>query len=425
MEHFKRRRGRGAALAAVGATLLFGLAACSSSSKPAAGGGTSTTGAAGSTGTTSSAGATGSPFVAESIASPLTAADYNAGIVAATMAINAAGGVNGHPIQIKTCSDNNDAATAATCARNTISDSSVLSLVDTSSSYGNAYDSLLQAAHMANLALLPGNAADQSSPIAFPLYGGNLNSVAGPLAAVQFLGAKTIGIPYIGVPAGAQLAPFIGQFAKALGAQTVGVESIPPTATDYSSYAAKELAAKPDIVADGLTSAMYESLIKAIIAQGGNLTYEIATGVFDAQQIQATFGTSAKVVLVNEYDHSAPGYQQFLSDMAKYNPSAPDTNDSALSGWIGVEAFAQVLKAVTGSGTAQPTRADIVNYLNQQTAFDVDGLTDGLNYTKPATGLGGAVPRAFTTKVWLAYAQNGQEAPINGGKAYTLPGFSS
>ena len=416
MEHAKKRRSRVATYAVIAASLTAGLAACSSSAKPSSGATTST-----HNGTA----ATGTPFVGEFVTSGLTSADYQGGITAATKAINAAGGIDGHQIAIKSCFDNFDPATAETCVRSAISDSSVLSLVATGSTYGNSYDSLLQQADMANLGLLGSTSADQTSPMSFPLYGGNLNSVAGPLAAVQFLGAKTIGVPYIGVPAGAQLAPFIGQFAKAGGASVVGVESIPPTATDYSSYAAKELAAHPDIVADGLTSAMYESLIKAIIAQGGNLTYEIATGVFDAQQVQTTFGNSAKVVLVNEYDHTAPGYQQFLSDMAKYNPGAPDTNDSALSGWISVEAFAQVLKAVTASGTSHPTRADIVNYLNQQTAFDVDGLTDGLNYTKPATGLGGAVPRAFTTKVWLAYAQNGQEVPINGGKAYTLPGFSS
>jgi hypothetical protein len=125
--------------------------------------------------------------------------------------------------------------------------------------------------------------------------------------------------------------------------------------------------------------------------------------------------------LVDQYNHSASGYNTFLKSMSKYGKSAPDTNDEVLSGWVGVQGMVQVIKALAASHQAV-NRADIVNYLSKQTSFDVDGLSGPINYTKPATILGGTVPREFTTRVWLAYAKDGKEQSIDNNKAFSLPG---
>jgi ABC-type branched-subunit amino acid transport system substrate-binding protein len=353
----------------------------------------------------------------------LTGPDDLAGIKAAVAAINAAGGVDGHPLASSTCDDRNDPNQAVTCARGAISNSAVLAFVDSRSSFGSVYDPLLEAANMANFGELASTQADDTSKVSFPLYGGTLNVVLGAAAAVSptFLGAKKIGVPYIGVPAGAQLVPFITQVIKPLGASVVGAESIPPTATDYTSYAAAEISAHPDVVVDGQTAAMLAQFIKAVRQQGDTgMKFLVSTGVFDAAQIKSLFGNDPNIYLTDEYDHLAPGYQHFLSDMAKYNGSYPNTNDEVLSGWIATYGFAQILKDLISSGTASPTRADIVNYLNKQTNFDVEGLTNGINYTKPNPSLGGSIPRIFNDRIWLAHAVNGKAVPLNGYKAFSL-----
>jgi hypothetical protein len=91
-----------------------------------------------------------------------------------------------------------------------------------------------------------------------------------------------------------------------------------------------------------------------------------------------------------------------------------------LSGWIGVYGLAQILKGIIAEGTASPTRADIVSYLNKQTGFDVQGLTGGINFTKPNPTLGGSIPRIFDDRIWLAKASNGTEIPMNGGQPFSL-----
>ena len=392
------------------------LSACSSSSSSSSGGSSSSAPAAGSSSATKSA------FTFAWFDNPLTGPDNQAGVTAAVKAINATGGVDGHPLQFVSCIDNNDVNQATTCARQGISNSAVLSFVDVGSSYGNAYDPLMLQAGIANLGNLPSTSADDTSKISFPLYAGTFNTIVSAVAATQLLNAKRIGVPYIGVPAGAQLPPFITLMVKGR-ATVVGAEPISPTATDYTSFAAAEIAAKPDVVVDGQTAAMYTQFIKAVRQQGDtNLKFMISTGVFSAAQVKSLLGDDPNIYLVDEYDHAAPGYQHFLSDINTYDSSYGNRNDSVLSGWIGVEAFAQTLKALIAQGVTNPTRADIVSYLNKQTDFDVQGLTGGINYTKPNTLLGGSIARVFSTKIWLAQAVNGSEKPLNSGNAFSLPG---
>ena len=411
-----RNLARNALVTAVAVTLTAtGCSSSKSKSSPAAGS---------QRGGTTVAVPHGSPFVGYSVVNSETAADNEAGIVAATRAINASGGIDGHPIQVRTCDDNATSATAATCARTAISDPSVLAMVNISSTFGSVYDPLINQARIANIAVEPYGPADETSPMSFPLTSAGLNTIAAAYAGVTILGDKRIGVPYIALPAGAVLPPFAEQLIKPVGGTVVGAVAIPPSASDLTSFAASEVAAKPDLVVDGLPSTLYEDLIKAMQSQGAQTTYQISTGVFDSAQIQSQFGNSANIILSDEYDHGAPGYQSFLHDMATYNGRFGDHNDSALSGWMGVEAFAQALKALTAQGDASPTRSDIVNWLSSQTDFDVQGLSSGLNFTKPATGLGGTVPRVFSTKVWLSSVKDGKEVPMNGGKPVSLPGWS-
>jgi branched-chain amino acid transport system substrate-binding protein len=424
MNRTVQARRRLLALSAVAVVASTAVAACSSGSSGSSASSVTSSAAAGATGGTSaSPTATKSPFTFYVQTNPLTGPDNLAGVKAAVAAINAAGGVDGHPLAYTTCSDNNDPNQATTCARQAISNSAVLAFVDSASSFGSVYDPLLQQAGMVNFANLPSTAADDTSKISFPLYGGTFNTIVSAMAATepQFFGAKKIGVPYIGIPAGAQLAPFIGLVTKPVGASVVGAEAIPPTATDYTSYAAAEISANPSVVVDGQTAAMYTQFIKAVRQQGDTgMKFLVSTGVFDAAQVKSLFGNDPNIYLVNEYNHAAPGYQHFLSDVNKYNSSYTNRNDSVLSGWIAVYGFDQILKGIISQGTASPTRADIVSYLNKQTDFDVEGLTGGINYTKPNPSLGGSIPRIFNDRIWLAKANNGTEVPLNGGQAFSL-----
>src|ERR1700742_3433104 len=125
-------RRRATALGAAALAASVAIAACSSGGS----GGSSSGNPAGS--------ATKSPFTFYVETAPLVAADNLAGVKAAVAAINAAGGVNGHPLSYSPCSDNLDPNQALTCARQGASNPSVLAFVDQGSPYGAEFDPVFQ-----------------------------------------------------------------------------------------------------------------------------------------------------------------------------------------------------------------------------------------------------------------------------------------
>ena len=69
-------------------------------------------------------------------------------IEAAAMSLNAAGGINGHPIQVAACNDQGDPNVAAQCARQAVSDGDVAVLGSYSQNAGQVLP-ILQAANIA------------------------------------------------------------------------------------------------------------------------------------------------------------------------------------------------------------------------------------------------------------------------------------
>src|SRR5580704_13309918 len=100
----------GVTVAAVLVVLV--TAACSSSG--------SSSGSAGASGTSSGAAASGSPIVLYGVTTynnpALSIPEVNDGAQAAAKAINAAGGIKGHPLQVTICDDNFNPNQAQACA---------------------------------------------------------------------------------------------------------------------------------------------------------------------------------------------------------------------------------------------------------------------------------------------------------------------
>src|SRR5262245_26527655 len=108
------------ALSAVAVVASVAITACSTGSSSSSG--TSSASAAATGGTSASSATAKSPFKFFFLETPLTGPDNAAGVKTAVAAINAAGGVDGHPLEYTTCSDNTDPNGATTCARQGISD---------------------------------------------------------------------------------------------------------------------------------------------------------------------------------------------------------------------------------------------------------------------------------------------------------------
>lgn len=342
-----------------------------------------------------------------------TGADQVAGLKIGIAAVNAAGGINGRPIEQVSCTDNNDVNAATSCLRSALADSSVVALVGTGTTFGASIDPMLTAARMASVGDGLLTAPDFTCQVCFANTTGALTVLGQATIAVSVLHAKTIGVPYIGVAAGAGLPPLITSVVGPLGAKVVGAIGIPPTASDLTPQAGAEGAAKPDAVVDGLTTDLLVKFVHAYRSQGFSTPLVLTDGNFDNDEISSDLaGADNNLYLVSDFNHGVPAYQTFLSDKQKYDPGYPYHTDEVLRAYAAVKEF-----AFAAARAKDLTRSGILDAMNSLSSYDAGGLIEPpLNYTKPQTEGGGHFPRAFQTHLYLYKFEGGKQVPMNNGR---------
>jgi branched-chain amino acid transport system substrate-binding protein len=415
-------RGRSAAVAltALTAVAALGLAACSSSSS----GGASTspassTGAVSSTGAAAaSSGGAGQPYKLVSIQDE---AGSNAqlvkdGTTAAADAINAAGGIDGHQVELSFCSTTNDPNVAAQCARTAVADPSVLAITSNSTSYSANIDSVLVQAGLPLIGGIPFSQGDFTSKIAFNTSPGALGTPAEGIMIIKQLKGSKIGVPYVDVPAGAGIKPLMQAIAGPHGGTVVGNVPIPINAADVTTQAAAVQAANPDGIVDALLTPQMVSFIKAYRQQGGTTPFVVGTNELGSATIkQQLAGADQGLYAAGWFNYQSSGYKQYRADMAKYQPNALDpTNDLTADAWLNVEMFALAAeKTLKASPNTPLSRAGLLKTMNTWTDFNLGGMTPTLDFSKPQTALGGGFSRIVNPYYYPVQYKNGQFVSIN------------
>src|ERR1700677_1225853 len=144
--------------------LVAGVSACGSGRSPAA--------------TTAKA-----PLAIMQMAPPSNPATGNIfdGTTVAAAAINARGGVDGHPIKVIDCDDGapfSDPNDTAQCASQAVQDH-VLAMVGNFSLFTSNIYASLQPASIANIGGLPSTSVDNTNPLSYPVQPDNTTTYAG------------------------------------------------------------------------------------------------------------------------------------------------------------------------------------------------------------------------------------------------------
>jgi len=315
------------------------------------------------------------------------------GAAAAVKAINAAGGVNGRLLQVTSCDEKSDANIAAKCARDAASDSKVVALVASGSTFGGQVDPILAQAQLADIGTLPFSEADFASPALFLTGAGGLAGTGGAASILATDGAKKINIAFQDVPAGrglealtnVALAPFSLTVSKAVG--------IPPTAADLSPQVAQLISNNPDGIVVGTTKDLAVKIIAAARQQGYTKPITVPSA--------SIIGGTTNVKFVGGFSHGGPGYDQFTAEMRKSDPSAP-LDEDALSAWLSVHLFADTAKSLQ-----TVTRATVWSAMNKVTSYDTKGLTPPLDFTQAQAGGGGHFARVINPSVVELTYDNG------------------
>ena len=396
------------ACAAGVAMSLAVLSGCSSSSKSASG----------ATSKTSAAALTGSPIKLFAVidTSLIVGNPVADGISGAEKAINSAGGVDGHPIDVKMCSSS-DPNQLVTCARQAVSGGYLADLASNSVNSAQ-FAPVLFDGGIPMVGNYPFSAAELSNRLSFPTVGGVLSPAGEGLQVVQQGGAKTVAIAYLDTPASAEAGSLAALGVKAGGGTSLGTTAVPASQTDYTSVIASIAAKHPGGIVPMFDPTNELRFIQAARQAGLNVPMSVNSGTFSLSSIK-TLGSAANgLFVVTSYkppDPSStdPGVQQFLSEMKQVKTSAP-LQETTEVGWASVHLMADVVKQMLAAGTTL-TAANVVAQLNQGQTYNL-GLIPPIQFKTTIKALPG-LTRVFNPDVYFAKVQNGKlvsnDQPVN------------
>jgi branched-chain amino acid transport system substrate-binding protein len=296
--------------------------------------------------------------------------EFKAGTEAAVSAVNAAGGVKGHPLQLKVCDTKFDANTELSCMRSFISAkvTAVAGGIIAADPSGREAE-LAAKAGIPYVASYGGVPAEYTTPGIFPIscgfpgwvYGGTKNLVA--------KGATKVGVISLNNAAGLYGVKLADAALADLGMKaTTTTVADPQSDPTFSTAAAKAVSNGVDGIFITLTPLLMPKLLTALKNAGYNGRIATLSALATPATIKAA-GSAAEGVLVTAQaafptDTTAPAMKAFLGDMKKYQPdSAIDEN--AIRGWSAIMLFAKVMSgASAGDRTAAPTSAQVLAAFN-------------------------------------------------------------
>jgi ABC-type branched-subunit amino acid transport system substrate-binding protein len=341
------RSARTLAIAVAAVSLALGASACSSSSSSSSSG--STTNANGS--------ATGSPIDIGIIVPMKAVVDYTEAVSAAkgaVRAINAAGGVNGHPLVLLTCNSALLPTTEEACDRQMIAAhpaAMVGNALYTAEGYG---DSAFRSAGIVQIGNYP-SGISETDPNSYLFFGGQTYANAGQIYGAQKWAGDKVGVVRLDFPYTAPYTAFYTKACPTIGCSVVSSTVIPSNdTTNFGPYAAQLLAGHPDVIVPDLGP-----LIIPLMATLDQLGF---TGKIVAQDTNFTTKNflAQPEKVQNQYIISTPfpppfatnvqGIQMFLSEMkaekAAGDADAPTyTNYSqtaTMDAWLAVHVFAEI-----------------------------------------------------------------------------------
>jgi branched-chain amino acid transport system substrate-binding protein len=337
---------------------------------------------------------------------------------ASVAALEARGGLNGHPVKIKVCTTGaNDTNAGAQCANEMANDPTLIAMVGSSTSNGDAVNPILLKAGIANIAVTPLSSSDFSTKVNFPVTGG---AVTGPGVATLLtdeFGAESVSLAYPDLAATATLPILFAQALDPRGLKLGTQVKLPIEKQDLSAEAA-QLAKGADGIAVTAFADQFARLVKSGRSSGAwpaDLKVATFTSTLNNEVIE-TLGEDAEGIyapaLLALTTVDSPGMKKYLGDLKKYGKNGVidrAEDDVVKSPWLGL----QILAAAT-KGMTTIDRASVLAAMNKL-SFDPEGLAPPLDFSKEnTTVLGGAVPRLFNTSVMYGVVKKGVVQPLTG-----------
>ncbi|TNC20597.1 ABC transporter substrate-binding protein [Amycolatopsis alkalitolerans] len=347
--------------------------------------------------------------------------DYAEAVAAAkgaARAVNAAGGVNGHPIEIDFCNGPLDPNKETACVRQLINDKVVATVGNATYTSEKTADELFARAGIAQVGNWASGVSERD-PNSYLFFGGQTYANAGQIYAAAKWGGKRVGVVRLDYPYTAPYPDFYRNACVQLGCQVVSTTVIPSnSATDLAPYASQLLSGNPDVIVPDL-GPLIAPLLKTMnqlgykgkmISQDSNIN----TKSFLAQpaDVQNQYIVTTPFPPPSAGDQF-PGIKQFLADMqaekAAGNSDAPTgtaySQTPTMDAYVAVKVFAKIAGDARASDAASFKKA-----IDAAKNVDLLGLTQPWT---PSQVLFDKLPRASLDSWYFYTIGNGQQRLLN------------
>jgi branched-chain amino acid transport system substrate-binding protein len=315
------------------------------------------------------------------------------------------GGMAGHKLQLVICKEQEDVATATTCA-NQMVQAKVAAVVVTTTGLGQTLVPIITKAGIPYVTVSGASTAELTTPDAYSWTGGFPGTLITMAKYSASKGYKSVTAYVTDSPAAIEGAKALGVPSFKAAGITLKVIGIPLGAPDATSEVSAGLGSKPQAIVVIGDATVCTSVLEAVQTLQPTVDKEIIQPCLDPSTIKAVGSglNGAKVFTEGDTVSSNPSAQLFLQVMAKYAPGVA-TQGYAIVGYQGLLGLVSAAKGLTGTVTPASVNAAIKAATNVPLPAG-DGLTftcngkaiPGLTATCGAGGLVETVQNGVGTK---------------------------
>jgi branched-chain amino acid transport system substrate-binding protein len=304
-------------------------------------------------------------------------------------ATNAAGGINGHPVQATIVDDQNTPSVAVANATKLVQQDHVKVIFDLSDDLESTWAKIVDTAKVPVLGQSEGPAFGTDANFyptgttVEPLIWGELKAAS--VAKVS----KISGLYCAEIASCAQTVPLITALGKTVGISLAYSASISSTASSYTAQCLGSKGAGANGVTVAAASEVAVSVAASCATQGYKPVYVTTAGEMTTPWLaqSALNGAIGNTQDVPWFDDSIPATKAMQAAISKYSPSvltSASYGATATIGWAAGTVFATVAK--TAGLTPSSSQTAIIAALDTVKNDNFGGLTPPLTYTagKPA-----------------------------------------
>ena len=302
------------------------------------------------------------------------------GINSVLTPFNAAGGIDGRPVELLTCDDTGDPNVGAECVDSLIGEG-VVTFVGSLNQSGASANPIIAEEGFATIGGFMLTAGDNGDPLFYTSDGGNIVGGPGNFSACAALGAERVSIAYVDIPAAAIIPGLIDSLVASAWPDTevIGADPMAIDLVDLAPIAAKIIGDEPDCVVSLSTEGQNVALITALRDQGYDGRVALNAASYTTEKALEEFGDGANGFILSQYyDQASAGWAEYEADLAAYAPDA--TPDGwGLGGWLAAKIALDVIAA------AGPDPAAITAAIPEVVVdYDTNGLTEApLDWSVP------------------------------------------